>query len=172
MPGYVLTPKVKPPKGHEGIVQVFGDPVAGSQNLTRLDLWEISRMLKEKLAKPFPYAFGPPVTRITAHRLLAASVRDLLNLTYDLCNGRFEEDRWSYGGCYVFRPKKNGRKLSTHAWGIAVDLGPKRNPMGAAWCSKTGLPKHVIELWCDAGWQWGGFWSVPDPMHFQYAKLY
>lgn len=73
------------------------------------------------------------------------------------------------GGCFVprhirFNPKK---KLSLHSWGIAIDLNVKDNPFGT---KGTENQKELSRYFIMFGWEWGGNWKTPDPMHFQYNK--
>lgn len=71
-----------------------------------------------------------------------------------------------FGGCYCYRKRVNGSALSVHAWAAAIDIDPIGNPYG----KKGRMPEKVIEIFEDEGWEWGGNWKVPDPMHFQAAR--
>jgi hypothetical protein len=74
-----------------------------------------------------------------------------------------------WGGLYMVRPKRtNGKEMSTHSWGIAVDLNPATNRQG----TKGDMPKELVDAFEAAGFQWGGRWRVPDPMHYQFALHY
>jgi len=75
-----------------------------------------------------------------------------------------------FGECFSFRPQRTGTKLSTHAWGIALDLNPESNAQGAAGNMDAG----VVAIFKQAGFSWGGDWpgSVRDPMHFQLCTGY
>ena len=73
------------------------------------------------------------------------------------------------------------RPLSLHAWGIAIDLDPAQNsahdfgdhppprPWSSTWVKlwPDGLPMQFVEAMEAAGFDWGGRWSLCDPMHFQ-----
>jgi hypothetical protein len=77
-----------------------------------------------------------------------------------------------FGGCYNDRNRRGGRTLSTHAWGAAIDLDPVRNGRGKPYKKDAGMiPIEVVNIFEDAGWTWGGRFSTPDAMHFQYAKI-
>jgi hypothetical protein len=69
-------------------------------------------------------------------------------------------------GCYAARTvmrRANG-PISHHAWGGAVDINSLANPYGA--------PPHqdprLVAIMADHDFTWGGRWTVPDGMHFEY----
>lgn len=69
-----------------------------------------------------------------------------------------------FGGSYVLRAMRGSTKLSCHAWGIAVDIDPARNPLGAR---SSTFPDWYIDCFERHGFTWGGRWQRPDPMHFE-----
>lgn len=73
-----------------------------------------------------------------------------------------------WGGCYNYRRARGLQKLSTHSWGIAVDLNVAANPLGAT----PTMPDELVRIFEDHGFLWGGRWSRPDGMHFQWATGY
>jgi hypothetical protein len=76
----------------------------------------------------------------------------------------------TFGGCYNYRPKRTSGKLSTHSWGIGIDLNPETNAQG-----KPGdMHPGVVEIFREFGFKWGGDWSgkSKDPMHFQFCTGY
>jgi hypothetical protein len=82
--------------------------------------------------------------------------------------------REAAGGAYNCRKIAGTNLYSLHAYGIAVDLNPKKNPYRT--CT-TDMPKafvnEVLGLRTNSGvavFSWGGNWrpcSKADPMHFQ-----
>jgi hypothetical protein len=50
--------------------------------------------------------------------------------------------------------ERTGRKLSTHGWGMAIDLNPETNLQGAV----GDMDAVVIEIFRRAGFEWGGDW--------------
>src|SRR5450755_1789358 len=76
----------------------------------------------------------------------------------------------SFGGCFTFRPQRTGSKLSTHSWGIAMDLNSESNPQG----SDGDMDSELIDIFRHAGFEWGGNWpgKIRDPMHFQFCTGY
>ena len=75
------------------------------------------------------------------------------------------------GGTYVCRPIGTGTSYSLHAYALALDLNPSKNPHRRP--LKTDMPKSFItrmEGIRANGKQaitWGGDWTIPDAMHFQ-----
>jgi len=72
-----------------------------------------------------------------------------------------------FGGIYSYRVIRGGHTLSTHAFGAAIDIDPRRNGMG----TKGSLPDWFVGCFETNGFDWGGNWKRPDPMHFEYTKL-
>jgi hypothetical protein len=78
-----------------------------------------------------------------------------------------------FGGCFNHRPMRGGTRLSTHSWGIAVDLDPQRNQL------KWGRDRAAF-----AQPEYAPFWKIVeshggvslgrarnmDWMHFQWCK--
>lgn len=67
-------------------------------------------------------------------------------------------------GCWAPRVQA-GTTLSSHAWGIAIDLNVQGNHYGA----EPTMPPEVIETFTRHGFVWGGDWLTPDGMHFELA---
>jgi hypothetical protein len=67
-----------------------------------------------------------------------------------------------FGGCWAPRTQGSAA-LSSHAWGIAVDLNVAGNHYGA----EPTMPREVIDVMAAHGFVWGGEWPVPDGMHFE-----
>jgi len=74
----------------------------------------------------------------------------------------------SLGGCYQFRFKRTRPELSTHAWGIAIDLNPETNVPG----TDGDIDPAVVCIFAKYGFIWGGDWKRKDPMHFQFCTGY
>lgn len=85
-------------------------------------------------------------------------------------------------GSYVFRCNVNasssgrndlcsdGCVLSTHSFGIAVDINWDENCNG---CSNFTMPMEIVDAFESYGFRWGGryksiFGATIDPMHFEY----
>ena len=73
-----------------------------------------------------------------------------------------------YGWSPRHKMLDSSRGLSTHAFGLAVDINPGDNPYGE---SSTNIPPDFIQAMKRRGWVWGGDWAEPDPMHFQLERF-
>jgi hypothetical protein len=82
---------------------------------------------------PFPVSLSwdksRTVQRISCHKLLAQTCADIF---LRIQSAGLQSQITSFGGCFAFRPQRTGAKLSTHAWGIALDLNPESNAQGTA----------------------------------------
>jgi hypothetical protein len=79
-----------------------------------------------------------------------------------------------FGGCLNVRKMRNGRTLSMHSWGIAIDWDADRNPLRAT--SRTALMATApyakfLDLWEEAGFISLGRLRTFDWMHVQAARL-
>jgi hypothetical protein len=158
------------PDGLEQIVTTFGniqdyiradgslDPKRQADFLTRIDL-------------PFPLSLSwntaSKVNQMTCHKRMADVFTEVLQRVQAQ---ELQEKISTFGGCFSFRPQRTGSKLSTHAWGIAVDLNPVSNAQGTA----GDMDSQVIAIFRGAGFEWGGEWEGKsrDPMHFQFCTGY
>lgn len=74
-----------------------------------------------------------------------------------------------YAGCYVprFIDRDPRRGLSMHAFGLAVDLNTRTNQLG----TRGDMHPDVVAILERWGFSWGGYWALPDPMHFELARI-
>lgn len=102
-------------------------------------------------------------TKIYLNRLILAPLEKALRRLITL--GLHTEIK-TWDGCFNIRPKRGSSGISTHAWGIAVDLNAKWNPFrgGVTWS------EEFLQVWRDIGWICGADWSAAsrDGMHFQW----
>lgn len=75
-------------------------------------------------------------------------------------------------GCFAPRLKRVNGELSTHSWGIAVDLNADTNPLSMDGVLRTDIPAAWIKIFEDAGATWGGRFKKPDAMHVQFCAGY
>jgi hypothetical protein len=72
-------------------------------------------------------------------------------------------------GCwgYARRSVAGTAVYSFHAYGLAIDLEAPRHPQyrRGTWGGREGQVRYVAGKY---GFQWGGVWSRPDEMHFEF----
>jgi hypothetical protein len=78
-------------------------------------------------------------------------------------------DTSDYGGCYVprFISRDPKRALSMHAFGLAIDFNVQTNLYG----TEGEIDPRLVEVLQRWGFEWGGDWDPPDPMHFELDRL-
>lgn len=159
-----------PPHGLAQVITTFGNLFEFIRPDHTLDpRWQAERLT----TIPLPFSMrlswdqSRQVNRMTCHRLMEPIFRTCFQQVGD---AGLQSQITSFGGCFCFRAQRTGTKLSTHCWGIAIDLNPE--------CNAQGTPGHmhpaVVTIFRDAGFTWGGDWSGPacDPMHFQFCSGY
>lgn len=169
-PSPASTAKLLPlaPSGLAAIKATYGDPLPFVEDKAA---WESKILVTRTLPAHLLYAYDPRVEihRIRAHTLVADALVDALMACFEAGVPRH---RLKYGGCYAWRAMRGGAKLSTHTWGIAVDLEPAENRLGVPYIRGKMLDKRVVDIFKDRGWTWGGDFNRPDCMHFQAAQGY
>ncbi|HEY7401471.1 MAG TPA: M15 family metallopeptidase [Actinomycetota bacterium] len=108
----------------------------------------------------------PLLGRFTCHERLFPALIGAMNELDRL--GRRGAIR-NFAGCYnarmVMRRPTGG--ISHHSWGAAVDINSLTNPYGA----RPQQPKVLVKAMARHGFTWGGRWTVPDGMHFEYVDI-
>lgn len=163
-------PSIAPPHGLDQIVSTFGDIFAYIREDDTLDpRWQTEQLATVPL--PFPIVLSwdrsRRVERITCHKLLQPALEEVVRA---ILKAGLQSKITSFGGCFSFRPQRSGTKLSTHSWGIAIDLNPESNAQGT-----TGdMDPGIVAIFTRGGFVWGGDWqgSARDPMHFQFCTGY
>lgn len=158
------------PHGITQINQTFGNI---KQYITKSgDLspnWNITYLTSITLPFPikFAYDFNNNINKITCHKKLG---KVFFNVFKEIENRGLKSEIKSFGGCFNFRSKRRSGNLSTHSWGIAIDLNPLSNSMG----TKGDMHPQIVEIFRKYGFKWGGDWIGKgcDPMHFQYCTGY
>ena len=74
---------------------------------------------------------------------------------------------FSFNGCFNIRAKKGNSSYSLHSWGVAIDINAATN----AYKAIPKLDMRVVKCFEEAGFDWGGYWKIPDGMHFQLKKI-
>jgi D-alanyl-D-alanine carboxypeptidase len=73
------------------------------------------------------------------------------------------------GGCFNSRELRtdsgtSGRNLSRHTWAAAIDINPSTNRFGTT----PRMDQRIVDIFRRYGFAWGGTWTVPDGMHFEF----
>ncbi|MDX6205513.1 MAG: hypothetical protein QOF39_1570 [Frankiales bacterium] len=71
------------------------------------------------------------------------------------------------GGCFNPRATRSasGGSLSSHSWGMAVDINVDVNPLGAP----PRQDPRLVAIMAAHGFSWGGRWLRPDGAHFEWV---
>lgn len=88
------------------------------------------------------------------------------------------------GGSFYWRNVKGESSLSTHSFGIAIDINlrysnywlwdylklkkPIADLRNHHLTLNNRIPKEIIQIFEDEGFFWGGHWYFYDTMHFEY----
>jgi len=162
--------EIAPPNGLDEIIATFGNiyDYIGQDASMNPD-WLAEFMTLQALPFEIPLAWDPAkkVSRIQCHRELGKTFAKVFS---ELQGENLASKVRTYGGCYSFRSKRTSAKLSTHSWGIAIDLNPDSNTQGT-----TGdMDENVIAIFRGHRFKWGGDWTgrSRDPMHFQFCTGY
>jgi len=159
-----------PPHGLPELLAQFGDIYRYLREDGTLDpRWEAEQLARAPLPFPIPLSWDPAkqVRNLYCHRRLAPVFPALFA---EIERRRLRGKVRSFGGCFNFRAKRSGNKLSTHAWGVAIDLNPETNGMGR----DGDMAPGIVRVFESFGFTWGGRWSgrSKDPMHFQFCSGY
>jgi hypothetical protein len=159
-----------PPHGLHEITTTFGDIFSYlHSDHTLCPRWQTEHLTTVPI--PFPIALSwdrsRHVEHITCHRLLQSAVEGAFA---ELVRSGLQSKVNTFSGSFSFRPKRTGTKLSTHAWGIAIDLNPESNEQG----TQGDMDAEVVSVFREARFTWGGDWPgrERDPMHFQFCTGY
>lgn len=105
---------------------------------------------------------------VTCHRLVFPQLHAAMTEIAEA--GLADEiDPSDYGGCYVprFIDRNPDNPLSMHAFGLAFDINVSENYLG----TRGDQHPEVVEILAKWGFEWGGLWERPDPMHFEMVRL-
>ncbi len=163
-------PALPPPNGLPEILDTFGNVYEYLRADGTLDpRWERDQLASARLPYPLRLSWEPSrlVTAIYGHRKLAEVFPEVFQ---EIERQGLKDQVRTYGGCFNYRTKRTSGKLSTHTWGIALDLNPDTNAQGKAGDMDPG----VVEIFRSFGFKWGGDWAgrAKDPMHFQFCSGY
>jgi len=137
--------KVKLPNGRAEIEKMFG-PAGKNQTTVKM-----------------PAGPGGKMVNVTCNQKIASRLNDVFQ---EIKSQGLSNEIKGFDGCYNYRSKRGGKNLSTHSWGIAVDINAGSHPMGSS--RQTKGQKAIAEVF-----KKHGFYQLPnDPMHFQFCRGY
>lgn len=125
-------------------------------------------------------AFKPKCLEDLGHRFLQVHTRvfPAFDRVFAAIHQKGLDERiLSCGGTHV--PRHKGwdpkRELSSHSWGIAIDLNVAWNGYGVepALLGRPGCLRELVEFFAAEGFAWGGHFSGKDRdgMHFELARM-
>lgn len=107
----------------------------------------------------------PLLGRVTCHVAVLPALRGALD---DVARAGLGGALGRYGGCFtprLIRGGDSGGSLSRHSFGIAVDLNITNNSFGG----RVSMDPAVVDIFRRWGFAWGGTWTRPDGMHFEWV---
>jgi hypothetical protein len=171
-------PDFKPIVGTEARFAAFGKfnylaaPIKGNpENISIQGDWARKNLTIIDLPELMGIAGAPQSGKIQCHMMVADSIRFLFE--------NFEQaglldliHTWDGMFCPRFQ-RGSKTSLSNHSFGTAFDLNAKWNPLGKAPANEDqlGCVYQLVEIANKHGWYWGGHFSRPDGMHFEYARI-
>lgn len=147
----------------------YGAPSASPTNLAWFSFpYDGMRLYSRNGAKLRDAVGNDGIPDHRCHEMLVGRFQAALHEIYLMLGPeQFEKEGWHcYGGFHNYRNKTGGSGLSTHAWGIAVDMNQDENTWNMTTTTFSGRAIDVLERWgfLSGGRAWGRDW-----MHFQAA---
>lgn len=162
--GSVLpAPVVTLPIFQKELLSLYGSPLESSFNAANIRFIDLSEF-RDSLGRVQNFAHSNGTFGFWGHQHLADPlIRALRNVVLKGLAGELK----IFDGCHVVRNSRGASRLSTHAWGIAVDFNAADNPFNG---DTYDWSDEFLKSFANAGLEWGGLWNEPfDPMHFQLA---
>ncbi|MFV0537505.1 MAG: M15 family metallopeptidase [Dysgonomonas sp.] len=104
--------------------------------------------------------------------------KQLQKVSYELDNHPELKDYLLNSSTFYWRKVRGSNKLSTHSFGIAIDLNTKYSNYWQWDCRcsletttlgyKNQIPQLIVDIFEKHGFIWGGKWYHYDTMHFEY----
>jgi hypothetical protein len=157
-----------PKDNQDALNSFYGTAMANGQDMTWFSFPFGGMRLYSRDGELLTSKVGDERPDHRAHRMIAGRLEAaLLEIYTTFGQKRFETEGWHlYGGVYNYRKKVGGSTLSTHAWGISIDLNPGDNGWKKFICTFSPSGIDIMEKWgfLSAFRAWGH-----DAMHFQAA---
>lgn len=104
--------------------------------------------------------------------------KQLLKISEELDEHPELKDYIRVSGTYNWRKVRGADRLSSHSYGIALDLDIKHSNFWQWDCKcndenrdlnyKNRIPQLIVDIFEKHGFIWGGKWYHYDTMHFEY----
>lgn len=151
---------LQPPQGFMQLCARFGAITVSSGQVTTPG-WESAHMMMAN-------ADWLPTGRLYVNK----GVWPSLQAAFEACLALGDGYEIRTLGCFAPRPKRVNGDLSVHSWGAAVDLNADTNPLSFDGVLRSDIPDAWVAEFEKRGFTWGGRWSKPDAMHFQFVSGY
>jgi hypothetical protein len=143
-------------KTQKQLIEKFGDPYKDHLTFERkwMELWDIPKEINDAIpALP---------NKVYINYLLIAPLETTLR---ELIAIGLHKEIKTWDGCFNIRKKRGSSSISTHAWGIAIDMNAAWNPFRG----KVTWSQEFLDVWRKNKWICGADWSAnsKDGMHFQ-----
>jgi hypothetical protein len=150
---------VQRPRNYREAIQFFGDPSINHEQ------WRRDNIVKAFAPSGFQFQLLAAGTRnyVWVHKKLKEHFEVLFQ---SIANAGLWHEIQPVSGPFVYRNVRGGTRLSTHAFGIGIDIRPNLYPRGQ---NRLYPALPVVEILRDHGFHWGIFLPTPDPHHFQFA---
>jgi hypothetical protein len=153
----------EPPHGLVAVKQCYGDITVSNGQITTKG-WESANMVT---VTDMPGL--APGRRFYVNKKVEPLLRAALTACLALGNGY----QILTLGCFAPRPKRVNGDLSTHSWGVAIDINAATNPLASApGFIQRDIPDAWIAQFERHGWRWGGRFPRADAMHLQFLDGY
>lgn len=106
----------------------------------------------------------PIVGTVSCHKVMLLQLRQALN---ELVARGLDKYIHTTAGCFNDRFIANTKRLSNHAFGMAIDFDAAQNGRGTS----GQIPRAVVDVFKKWGFAWGGDWKWTDPMHFELVRI-
>jgi hypothetical protein len=150
-------------------IAFYGDPRGGNGQVNQK--WYAANIIR--VTPPFKmYYAGKPVSGIAFHKKCKDALSAALEEIWEKCDKRqstIDSHGLSlYGGSFNYRPIRGSRNISNHSFGIAIDIDPSNNPLGAM---HGDMPDFAVQAFKRQGARWGGdYKSRKDWMHYEFVS--
>lgn len=142
------------------LIAKFGNPTIDNVTFERkwMTLWAV------------PANIRTAIPALPAKIYLNKLIKDKLEETLiALISKGLHKEIKTWDGCFNIRKKRGLSTISTHAWGLAVDLNAAWNQLG----KPSSWSKEFVSVWRDLGWECGADWKGrSDPMHYEMTHIF